>query len=130
VKPAGNGCGGWVRHAGHGWVDGPATENGPEPKRHSGVDPCKTGGSVMRILILVPFLALGACNVSTDQNNQSLTLQYNQEEAQNTAADVSNTAQNIGAEMSNEADKAATAINNKVGGNSNDNDSNQATNKQ
>jgi hypothetical protein len=79
----------------------------------------------MRILLLIPFAALGACNVSTDQNNSAVTLQYNQEAARNAAADISNTAQNVGAEMGNEAKTAANAINEKVGGdNSADNSSN------
>jgi hypothetical protein len=84
----------------------------------------------MRILILVTFLALGACNVSTDQNNQSLTVQYNQEEAQNTAADLNNTAQNIGDEIGNEATTAANAINEKVAGDNKSDDSSNTTNQE
>ena len=48
----------------------------------------------MRILIAIPaVLALGACNVSKEGN--AVTVQYDQNTAENTAADVGNTAQNI-----------------------------------
>ena len=59
----------------------------------------------MRILLAVPLLLVSACNVSTDANNDSVTLQYNEETAQNAAADVGNAAENIGAAIGNEADK-------------------------
>jgi hypothetical protein len=90
----------------------------------------KQEDSSMRILIVMPLLALGACNVSTDQNNQAVTVQYNQEEAQNTAADISNTAQNVGQEIGNEATTAANAINQKVAGENNSDDSTNTTNQQ
>ena len=45
----------------------------------------------MRILIAVPaLLVLGACNVSKEGN--AVTVQYDQNTAQNTAADIGNTA--------------------------------------
>jgi hypothetical protein len=54
----------------------------------------------MRILIAIPaLLALGACNVSKDGN--AVTVQYDQNTAENTVADVSNTAQNVAAEIGN-----------------------------
>ena len=50
----------------------------------------------MRILIAIPaLLVLGACNVS--KNGNEVTVQYDQNTAENTAADVGNTAQNIAA---------------------------------
>ena len=40
----------------------------------------------MRILIVATALALGGCNVSTDSANNSMTVQYDQNKAENTAA--------------------------------------------
>ena len=68
----------------------------------------------MRILIVIPaLLALGACNVS--KNGNAVTVQYDQNTAQNTAADVSNTAQNIAADIGNDVKNTGEKIQNKVG---------------
>ena len=68
----------------------------------------------MRILIAIPaLLALGACNVS--KNGNAVTVQYDQNTAENTAADVGNTAQNIAADIGNDVQKTGDKINNKVG---------------
>lgn len=65
----------------------------------------------MRILIAVPaLLLLGACNVSKDGN--SVTVQYDQNTAQNTAADIGNTAQKIGADIGNDVQKTAEKVQN------------------
>ncbi len=84
----------------------------------------------MRFLLLMPLLTLGACNVSTNQNNNSVTVQYDQNEAQDTAADISNTAQNVGEEMGNEATIAANTINEKVMGQNSEDNSTNTTNRQ
>jgi len=61
----------------------------------------------MRILIAIPaLLILGACNVSKEGN--AVTIQYDQNKAENTAADIGNTAQNIGNDIGNRPD-AVTA---------------------
>ena len=80
----------------------------------------------MRILLTVPLLLLGACNVSTDTGNNSMTVQYDQNTAENAAADVGNTAANIGDAIANEADETAAKVNNS--GIVADHDQNQATN--
>jgi hypothetical protein len=68
----------------------------------------------MRTLIpLAALLALGACNVS--KNGNAVTVQYDQNTAQNTAADVGNTAQNIAADIGNDVQKTGDKIENKVG---------------
>jgi hypothetical protein len=67
----------------------------------------------MRILIIIPLLLLGACNVSKEGN--AVTVQYDQNTAQNTAADVGNTAQNIAADIGNDVQKTGAKIENKVG---------------
>jgi hypothetical protein len=66
----------------------------------------------MRTLVLTPLLLLGACNVSTDSGNNSMTVQYDQNLAENTAADIGNTAENMGAAIGNEVDETAAKINN------------------
>ena len=68
----------------------------------------------MRILIAIPvLLALGACNVS--KNGNAVTVQYDQNTAQNTAADVGNTAQNIAADIGNDVQATGDKLQNKVG---------------
>lgn len=85
----------------------------------------------MRILIAIPaLLALGACNVSKEGN--AVTVQYDQNTAENTAADVGNTAQNIandiGSDVKRTSDKIQnTDINVKVG-NDHDNAANSSSN--
>ena len=65
----------------------------------------------MRILIAIPaVLILAACNVSKDGN--SVTVQYDQNTAENTAADVGNTAQNIAADIGNDVKKTGDKIQN------------------
>jgi hypothetical protein len=84
----------------------------------------------MRILLIAPLLLAGACNVSTDNN--SVTVQYDQNTAENAAADVGNTAENIGAAIGNEVDETAAKVNNSgiVADDGNDQASNEAENKQ
>ena len=65
----------------------------------------------MRILIAVPaLLLLGACNVSKGGN--AVTVQYDQNKAENTAADVGNTAENIGSDIGNDVKKTADKLQN------------------
>jgi hypothetical protein len=68
----------------------------------------------MRILIALPaLLVLGACNVSKEGN--AVTVQYDQNTAENTAAAVGNTAQNIAADIGNDVKNTGEKIENKVG---------------
>ena len=68
----------------------------------------------MRILIAIPaVLVLGACNVSKEGN--AVTVQYDQNKAENTAADIGNTAQNIAADIGNDVSNTADKVQNKVG---------------
>src|SRR5947209_18910075 len=68
----------------------------------------------MRILIAVPaLLVLGACNVTKDGN--AVTVQYDQNTAENTAADIGNSAQNIAADIGNDVQKTGDKLQNKVG---------------
>ena len=66
----------------------------------------------MRILFAVPLLALAACNVENDPANDQVTIQCNEEQAQNVAEDVGNTAQGIGQAIANEADETVDKLQN------------------
>jgi hypothetical protein len=70
----------------------------------------------MRIALaipLAPLVLLGACNVSKEGN--AVTVQYDQNTAQNTAADIGNTAETIAADIGNDVQRAGDKIENKVG---------------
>lgn len=68
----------------------------------------------MRILIAVPLVALLAgCNVSKEGN--AVTVQYDQNTAENAVSDVSNTAQNVAADIGNDVKATGDKIENKVG---------------
>ena len=69
----------------------------------------------MRILLAIPLLLLGACQVSKDDANGTTSVTYNSDVAENAAADIGNTAQNIGADISNDVQKTGDKIQNKVG---------------
>jgi len=71
----------------------------------------------MRILIAIPaVLALAACNVSKEGN--AVTVQYDQNTAENTAADVGNTVQNVAADIGNDVKNTSDKVGNKDDGNS------------
>ena len=67
----------------------------------------------MRIALALTLLLLGACQVSKDENSVSVT--YNSDVAENTAADVGNTAQNVAADIGNDVKATGDKIENKVG---------------
>ncbi|HYI42519.1 MAG TPA: hypothetical protein VD768_02720 [Sphingomicrobium sp.] len=65
----------------------------------------------MRVLLSIPLLlAAAACNVSKDGN--AVTVQYDQNTAENVAADVSNTAQNVGGAIANDVSETAGDVRN------------------
>jgi hypothetical protein len=68
----------------------------------------------MRIILALPLLCLAsACNVSKEGN--AVTVQYDQNTAENTVADVSNTAQNVAADIGNDVQATGDKIDNKIG---------------
>jgi hypothetical protein len=68
----------------------------------------------MRILLALPLAALAAgCNVSKEGN--AVTVQYDQNTAENAVADVSNTAENVAADIGNDVKATGDKIENKVG---------------
>ena len=66
----------------------------------------------MRIALFAPLLLLGACNV--DQDGNAVTVQYDQNTAENAIADVSNTAQNVGGAIVNDVQETGQKIDNRV----------------
>ena len=71
----------------------------------------------MRTAIILPLaaMALAACQVSTDDANDSTTVQYNQDLAENVAADVSNQAGAIAGHIANDVQDAGQTVTNEVG---------------
>jgi hypothetical protein len=68
---------------------------------------------MMRILLAVPLLLLGACQVSKDDN--SATVSFNQDVAENAAADAGNFAENVGGMIANDVEQTADKVQNEVG---------------
>jgi len=67
----------------------------------------------MRILLALPLAALIAgCNVSKEGN--AVTVQYDQNTAENAAADIGNTAENIASDIGNDVSNTADKVQNKV----------------
>ncbi|HZB68849.1 MAG TPA: hypothetical protein VE403_00630 [Sphingomicrobium sp.] len=66
----------------------------------------------MRILIALPLLALAACQVTKDDANDSVTVEYNQDLAENGLEDAGNLAENVGEAIANDVGEAADKIEN------------------
>ena len=66
----------------------------------------------MRILFALPLLALAACQVTKDDKNDQVTVQYNQDVAENAASDVANGAKEAGTAIANSATDAANTVKN------------------
>ena len=82
----------------------------------------------MRILIAIPvLLVLAACNVSKDGN--AVTVQYDQNTAENAAADIGNTAENIAADIGNDVKNESAKVENKVGSDHDNGQANATENK-
>ena len=87
----------------------------------------------MRIVLAtaaIPLLMLGACQVSKDNTNGTMSVTYNSDVAENAATDVGNTLQNVAGDIGNDVQKTGDKIQNKVGEeNSNDTQANATENK-
>ena len=66
----------------------------------------------MRILLVIPLLLVGACNVSKDEANNTVSMTVNEEQAANTASDISNGVQNVAADVGNEASNLSNKVQN------------------
>jgi hypothetical protein len=68
----------------------------------------------MRVFIALPLLALAACQVTKDDANDSMTVEYNQDVAENGLEDVGNTAGAIADTVANDVQQAADKVENKA----------------
>ena len=59
----------------------------------------------MRIFIALPLLALAACQVSKDDQNDTISATFNQDVAENAAADVGNFAEDVANDVGDTAEK-------------------------
>ena len=66
----------------------------------------------MRALIALPLLALAACQVTKDDQNDTITAEFNQDVAENGLSDVGNLAENVAADISNDVEKTADKVEN------------------
>ena len=66
----------------------------------------------MRILLAIPLLLAGACNVERDKANDTTAITINEAEVENTAADVGNQVGNIAEDVGNEAANLGDKIQN------------------
>jgi hypothetical protein len=67
----------------------------------------------MRIALLLPLMLLAAaCQVTEDDQNDQITVQYNQDLAENVAADIANGAEEAGKAIANGAESAVDTARN------------------
>ena len=66
----------------------------------------------MRLLIALPLLALAACQVTEDDANDTISMTYNEDVAENAASDAANTAQDVAADIGNTAEKIGDKVEN------------------
>ena len=66
----------------------------------------------MRILIAVPLLLLGACNVAKDNANNTVSVTVNEEVAGNTLKDVGNEVQNVAQDVGNDVQRTGDKLQN------------------
>jgi hypothetical protein len=76
----------------------------------------------MRILYALPLLAVAACGVENDPQNDQITLEYNEEQIENTAADVGNTAEAVVSDVGNTVEDVGNRVDVDVDVNTADND--------
>ena len=58
----------------------------------------------MRIWLLLPALALAACQVSKDDQNDTISATFNEEVAENAASDVGNFAEDVANDVQDTAE--------------------------
>ena len=66
----------------------------------------------MRILLAMPLLLVGACNVERDKANDTTAITINEAEVQNTAESVGNKVENIASDVGNEAGNLGDKVKN------------------
>ena len=68
----------------------------------------------MRLFLTLPLLALGACQVTTDDKNDQMTIEYNQDVAEEGIADAANTAEDLAGKVSNDVEETADKVESKA----------------
>ena len=66
----------------------------------------------MRLVLALPLFALAACQVTEDDQNDQVTVQYNEEVAANAAADIGNAAEEAGRAIANGTEEAVDTARN------------------
>ena len=66
----------------------------------------------MRALIALPLLAMAACQVTKDDANDSVTVEYNQDVAENGLEDAGNLAENVADVIANDVERTADKVEN------------------
>ena len=66
----------------------------------------------MRVLFALPLLALAACQVTKDDANDSVTVEYNQDVAEEGLQDAANLAGNVAGTVANDVEQAADKVEN------------------
>jgi hypothetical protein len=66
----------------------------------------------MRALMLLPLLALAACQVNKDEQNDTITAEFNGDVAENGLMDAGNFAENLASDVGNDIDRTADKVEN------------------
>ena len=66
----------------------------------------------MRILLAIPLLALAACQVTKDDQNDTITAEFNGDIAENGLEDAANLAENVGGAIANDVEETADKVGN------------------
>ena len=66
----------------------------------------------MRVLLTLPLLALAACQVTKDEQNDTITATYNEDVAENAASDVGNFAADVANDVEGSAEKIGDRVEN------------------
>jgi len=66
----------------------------------------------MRTFLFLPLLAMAACQVTTDDQNDSVSLSYNEEVAEDAASDAANLAGEVASDVGNTAEKVGNKVEN------------------
>lgn len=69
----------------------------------------------MRVAFAIPLLLLGACQVSKDDKNDTTSVEFNQDVAENGVAAAGNTLENVAGAIANDVERTAEKVQNKVG---------------
>lgn len=66
----------------------------------------------MRALLALPLLALAACQVTEDDANDTISMTYNEDVAENAVSDAANLAEDVANDVEGAAEKVGNAAEN------------------